>query len=194
MMTLGKQFYYGRTTTFATADAKGYPGLVDSVDSSLLIDATGNTANTGSSVFAVRWGAQDVRWVFGNNAPFQLPDPRIQLVADAADSTKFFTAYIQNWVLWGGVQVKSKFSVGQIKNLTAQVGKGLTDALLGTLLSKYPVGKGPNCFFATKRSIEQLRASRTATNPTGAPAPTPTDFEGIPIIPTDNILNTEAIV
>jgi hypothetical protein len=45
----------------------------------------------------------------------------------------------------------------------------------------------------TKRSQEQLRASRTATNATGAPAPIPTDAFGIPIGVTDGILNTEAL-
>jgi len=41
--------------------------------------------------------------------------------------------------------------------------------------------------------LKQLRDSRTATNVTGAPAPRPTEVEGIPIIVTDAIVNTEAV-
>jgi hypothetical protein len=190
MMGLCKQFYYGRG---ALADAKGHPGVIDFVDASLVVDATGTTDNVASSVYGVKWGPDNVRWVFGNGAPFQVPDPRIELVTDPADATKQFTAYVQNWVLWAGVQCKSKFSVGRIKKLTTDVGKGLTDALLAKLVALYPVGTVPDCFFATRRSIEQLRASRTATNATGAPAPTPTEYEGIPIVATDSLLNTETL-
>jgi hypothetical protein len=189
-MGLGAQFYYGRGTG---GDAKGHPGLIDAVDSSLVVDATGSTANTGSSLWGVKWGPQHVQWVFGNAAPFNVSDPTRQLVNDPNDSTKQFFAYVQGLLLWAGVQVKNKFSVSRIKNLTAQAGKGLTDALIGTLVSQYPAAHKPDCFFASPRSIEQLRASRTATSTSGKEADMPIDWQGIPIIPTDSILNTEAI-
>jgi hypothetical protein len=189
-MGLGAQFYYGRNTG---GDALGHPGLIDAVDTSLVIDATGTTANTGSSLWAVKWGPQHVQWVYGNNAAFKVSDPITQLVNDSSDSTKQFMAYVQNLLLWAGVQVKNKFSCGRIKNLTAQAGKGLTDALIGQLVAAYPAAHKPDCFFASPRSIEQLRASRTATTTTGKEADVPVDWQGIPIIPTDSILNTEAI-
>jgi hypothetical protein len=44
------------------------------------------------------------------------------------------------------------------------------------------------------RSLRQLRDSRTATNAVGAPAPTPTDVDGIPIYPTLGITDTEALL
>ena len=104
-----------------------------------------------------------------------------------------FSAYIQEMLAHVGVRVGNKYSVGRIKNVTAQAGKTLTDAMIGSLLSKFPVGYMPDALFMSRRSLEQLRASRTATNATGTEAPTPTEAHNVPIIPTDSILDTEAI-
>ncbi|MGC4004684.1 MAG: hypothetical protein QM811_16820 [Pirellulales bacterium] len=170
MQALGQQFYYGRTG----ADSKGFPGLNDSVDASMIIDATGSTASTGSSVWAVKFGPQNVQWVFGNGGSLDMQDPRKESVLDGSNAS--FTAYVQELLAYPGVQVLDKFSVGKIKNLTAQTGKGLTDSLLDDLVSAFPVGRPPDAIFATKRSLSQLRKSRTATNATGAEAPTPQGY------------------
>ena len=60
LMALAKQFYFGPNNG---GHAKGHPGLIDSVDSTMVVDATGSTANTGSSVWAVAFGPQKVQWV-----------------------------------------------------------------------------------------------------------------------------------
>jgi hypothetical protein len=187
MMALGKQFYYGRGTG---GHVKGHPGLIDAVDSSMVVDATGSTASTGSSVWGVSFGLQKVQWVLGMEGSLSITDPRIESIT--VNSLRF-SAYVQEMLAHVGVQVGNKFSIGRIKNLTAQGGKGLTDALLGSLVSKYPVGYSPDVLFCSRRSLEQLRAARTATNATGTEAPTPTDYQGIPLVPTDSILDTEAI-
>jgi hypothetical protein len=88
-----------------------------------------------------------------------------------------------------GLQQVGKFSVSRIKNVTAAA--TLDDDDFYTLLSQYPEGVQPDAFYLTNRSLEQLRASRTATNTTGEPAPIPTNVNGIPLIPTSGILNTE---
>lgn len=190
MMGLSKQFYYGRASG---GDAKGHPGLIDSVHADRVVDAGGTTAATASSVWGVKFGPQGVQWVWGNGASFDIDDPRIESVADAADATKKFTAYVQQWTAWAGVQVKSLDCVGRIRDITEDAGKGLTDGLLGKLFAKFPVGVVPDALFLSRRSLEQLRASRTATNETGREAPTPTEFQGVPLVPTDSILNTEAL-
>jgi hypothetical protein len=51
----------------------------------------------------------------------------------------------------------------------------------------------PDVIFSSKRSIEQLRKSRTATNATGAPAPTPTEVNGVPLVATESLLDTETL-
>jgi hypothetical protein len=44
-----------------------------------------------------------------------------------------------------------------------------------------------------RRSQFQLRASRTATNITGAPAPLVDNVAGVPVITTDAITHAEAV-
>lgn len=190
MLLLARQFYYGRASA-SGSDAKGHPGLVDSVDSSLVVDAAGTTPSTGSSVWAVKFGPRDVSWVFGENGTLSMSDVRTETLRDSGNLP--YTGYVQELLAYAGLQVGSKYSIGRIKNLTAEAGKGLTDARLGSLLSAFPAHVVPDAFFATRRSIEQLRASRTATTENGREVPWPVDFEGIPLVPTDAILNTEAI-
>ena len=194
LMTLGKQFYYGAgATNNGNGDAKGHPGLIDAVNSNQVVDAGGTTASTGSSCWAVKFGPMDVQWVLGGDGNLGVSDVRIESIVDPNASTKRYTAYVQELLSWVGLQVRSQNCIGRIKKLTADSGKGLTDARLGSLLATFPTGWRPDAFFCSRRSLEQLRASRTATNVTGAEAPTPTTFEGIPIIPTDSILNTESL-
>ena len=184
-MAVCKQMYYGRAN-----DAKGFQGLANFVDSGMVVDATGSTANGATSVWAVKWGLQDVSLCFGANGNLDLSDVRIGDAYDA--NNKRYTAYIQELASWVGLSVLSKWSVGRICNLTVQSGKGLTDTLLSQLLEKFP--EDPDCFIMTRQSRGQLQRSRTATNATGQEAPRPKDYEGIPIVVSESLVNTEAIV
>lgn len=188
MRLLGKQFYYGTGTG---GDSKGHPGLLGSVSSALTVDAGGTTANTGSSVWAVKWGEQHVIWVYGENGSLEMPTLRVGDVFDASNNR--FTAYIQDLFAYPGLQVGSTVSVGRIRKLTEDAGKGLTDNLIYDLLSKFPTGVVPDVLLMSRRSLRQLRQSRTATNQTGAPAPLPAEVEGIPIAITESILDTESL-
>src|SRR5690606_34902082 len=138
MQGLSSQFYYGD-------NAKGYPGLMQSSDATgMLVDAAGTTASTGSSVWLVRTGPRGVGWVWGANGTFAFNPVRQQRVLDPNDSTKTFLAYVSELLAYPGVQVLSTQSACRIKKLTADAGKGLTDALLAQALAKFPVGRGPN--------------------------------------------------
>lgn len=184
-----KQFYYGAGTN---GDAKGHPGLLQAYDATnMVVDAGGTTADTGSSLWAVKFGARDVQWVYGQSGQIALSDVDMRDVLD--DDGNAFTAYVQEILSWVGVQVGSVDSIARIKKLTADSGKGLTDDRVYELLSKFPTGKEPDVLFCSRRSLYQLRASRTATNPTGAPAPIPTEVANIPLVPTDAILDTESL-
>lgn len=189
-ITASRQLYYGRDVS-SGGDAKGHPGFIQAHDTNMVVDAGGSTAGTGSSVWAVKTGPQAVQWVVGNNGDMTVKDPIIQRVLDK--DGKPFDAYLQSMLARLGVMVGSRYSLGRIKKLTADSGKGLTDDLLGALLAKFPVGHKPDVFLMSRRSQEQLRASRTATNATGAPAPLPEDAFGIPIEVTDAISDTEAL-
>jgi hypothetical protein len=187
MMLLGKQFYYGR----GGSDSKGHPGLVDMIDAAMVEDAAGDSANQASSVYAVSFGPGKVQWVMGRSGQLDVSDVREESITD--EDGNRFTAYVQELLAYIGVQVGNKFSVARLKNITTQDTKTLNDSKLGKLLARYPVGYSPDAMFLSRRSLEQLRSSRTATNDTGREAPIPTDYMGIPLIPTDSILDTEAI-
>jgi len=190
MQHLAKVFYYGTNATYG--DAKGFPGLLDVYDSTnMVVDAGGTTDNVASSVWAVKFGPKDVTWVWGNEGQLEMDDPTTARVLDADGNP--YTAYVQELLAYPGLQVGSIYSVGRIKKLTTDNGKGLTDDLISQLLSKFPVGRKPDVLFMSRRSLQQLQASRTATNPTGAPAPFPQDAFGIPIAVTDAIVDTEPL-
>lgn len=185
---VAKQIYYGTGTG---GDAKGFPGLIQVVDSSLVVDATGTTADVASSVWAIKFGAQNAQLVVGLNGQLELSDVRLETIYDASNNP--LDGYVQSLLARIGLQVASKYSIGRIKKLTTDSGKGLTDSLLSQLWEKFPVGHKPDMFMLSRRSLGQLQRSRTATNATGAPAPMPTDWEGIPLQVTDSILDTEAL-
>jgi hypothetical protein len=190
MNTLGRQFYYGVNTTFG-GDAKGHPGLLAMHDTSMVVDAGGTTESTCSSVWAVKGGPQSVQFVYGMDGELALSELDEQRVLDSNNAP--YTAYVQELLARPGLQVANKYGVARIKKLTADANKGLTDLLLADLIAKFPIGYKPDFLFMSRRSLSQLKKSRTATNPSGLPAPTPTDYEGIPIVPTDSIVDTETL-
>jgi hypothetical protein len=194
MQGFGSQIYYGSGN-----NTSGFPGFIDVYDSTnMVVDAGGTTATTGSSVWFVRAGYQDVQLVWGAGGAMTFSAVQELPGLDPNDSTKELTWLYQNMLARPGLMVGSIFSLCRIKKLTADSGKGMTDALANQALAKFPVGKGPNLCFATQRSIQQWQASRTATNPTGQPAPWPIEVAGvdgqmIPILPTEALTNTESL-
>lgn len=184
---IGSQVWYG-----TASDAKGFPGATSVVDSSMVVDATGNTTAASSSVWAIKTGTQFVQLVFGNATTLSLdPTWYVQQVLDASNNP--YTAYVNGLTGHVGCQFVHKYALGRIKNLTAQSSKTNSDALISQLLAKFPVGIRPDYLFMGRRALQQLQASRTATTPTGAPAPIPQESFGIPIVVTDSLVDTEAI-
>lgn len=196
MQGLAAQFYYG---TGAGGNSAGFPGLIQAYDATnMVVDAGGTTANTGSSVWLVREGPKDVTWAWGLNGQITASPLRIESVVDASDASKYYDAYVQTFYGRPGLQVGSTRSVCRIKKLTADSGKGLTDALINQALAKFPAGLGPNVIFMSRRSAQQLQGSRTATSPTGQPAPWVNfilgmDGRQIPIHVTEAISDTESL-
>jgi hypothetical protein len=188
---MAANFYYGTTTTFG-GDASGFPGLLAAHDSTnMVVDASGTTESTCSSVWAVKFGPKDLAWIYGNNGQLALSELMVARVLDANSNP--YTAYVQEILAHPGLQVGNIRNLGRIKKLTADSGKGLTDSLLSQLLEKFQVAIQPDAFLMSRRSRGQLQRSRTATNPTGQPAPIPEEAFGIPILVTDAIKNTETL-
>ena len=175
----------------------GFNGLkqaVATLASDMMINATGTTVGGATSVYAIRTTPDEmgVAAVVGNDGEISVKETSTQLVADGSGNT--FNAYVTPVGGWMSVQIGGAKSIGRICNLTAEAGKGLTDARIASLLAKFPAGAGPTHLVMNRQSLSQLQAARTATNSTGAPAPFPTEAFGVPIVVTDAIENTEAIV
>ena len=196
MIELGSQVIYG-----TTADAKGFPGLQaihTAFNAGLVVDAGGTTGGTASSVYGINTDTQGVQLVFGAGTTFELGEWRIENVG----TSSVYPAHVANLTAWVGMQVGSKYSVGRLKDATADSGAGVTDAKLAELLSKYPVGYRPNYWLMNRRSAFQLQTSRSSSviysgvkSSSGAEvfAPLPSESNGIPIVITDSIANDEAL-
>lgn len=191
LQKIGSQVWYGTGTG---GDAKGFPGAVSVVDSAFVHDAAGTTANTGSSVYGVKLGDKFCSLIFGLGNVFSLGEWRKQFITRSSKELEAWKNALQGWI---GVQWVNKNALCRIKKLTEDSGKGLTDKIGATILSKLPVGMKPDYWFMSRRSLRQLQESRaTATNNDSNAVRypgLPTEMNGIPIIVTDSILDTEAL-
>lgn len=204
MRYIGRQIFYG-----TSYDSKGFVGLkaftpktATAGTSEIVVDATG-TGTAATSIYAVKFGIQDIHLVFGANQTLELSEFRDQQLTNSTTGNKFagrvaeLTAYI-------GMQRININSVGRILNVTADSGKTASDSLLSQLLEKFPVGFTPDAFFMSRRSHGQLARSRSVTifsalgvNPGPNSRTSPViatsvpDYNGIPIVVTDSILNTD---
>ncbi|MCJ7543968.1 MAG: hypothetical protein MUP47_05285 [Phycisphaerae bacterium] len=174
----------------------GFAGLADALvfGGAMVLDATGSTPATASSVYLIRTNAEgaDCVAIAGQDGNIIVGETVEQAIEDVTNGGRF-TGLYTSVLGWLGLQIGSAYSVARILNLTAQAGKGLTDDLLGEALALFPASRQPGLIVMNRRSREQLRKSRTATNPTGAPAPLPEEAFKVQIITTDAITNTEAI-
>lgn len=192
MAEVEQQIFYGTGN-----DAKGFVGFagqsnLNNIADAQVVNATGTTASTGSSVYLVRTGDADCQVLWGQSGMIEIGER--QIVERAGSVAGRFPAYYHPIVGWCGLKIGSVHSVVRIANLTEDSGKGLTDALLSRAMQIFPASRGPNYVVMNRRSLGQLQRSRTATNPTGAPAPFPQEAFGVPIVVTDQINSTETLL
>lgn len=175
--------------------SNGFASLSDELDAvadTTVISAGGTTADTGSSVYLIRSGFNDTQVAWGNEGVIEAKDTTI--VRTSGSSAGTYPSYYTAVTGYCGLIYGSSYSAGRIANITEDSGKGLTDALIAEALSKFPAGRGPNILAMNRRSLFQLQNSRTSTNATGTPAPFPQQAFGVPIIVTDQISSTEALI
>lgn len=200
MLHIGKQIFYG-----VSNDGLGFPGLkaFTPFSGSYTHTAVGTTANTASSIYFVKFGEAFCRLMIGRarngNGIFDLPDFQ-EGDMDGVNGKKM-RAYISELSSYIGMQIASPFSVLRIANVTADSTKTCSDALIAAAKQLMPANWTADVCFMSKRSRYQLQLARTPTNTTGQAGPkqgliaaVPThDADGVPIVVTDSILNTDAI-
>lgn len=183
-----------------------------------VVNAGGSTANTASSVYAVKYGERDAQIIYGGDGGGELyqlgevvdkvkvPDPakpNNQIVVKHQQFHAHLGLSVGGWSNQTADElVPTQYSVRRLKNLTAQVGFTCDDFKLEALVASMPYR--PDVLFMAPRSRRQLRLSRSPVqtvyvggvlpgNSSANLAPLPIDFDGIPIIETRHIKANEAI-
>lgn len=202
LFTLEKQVFNGTVG----GDASGFNGLADDANynqlaDALVVDAGGTAIGTGSSVWFIRSTPDDASMALVGAGDEGLSMDNINFVIGetfkaqiSGSNSKLMTALCRDIGGHLGIQVGSKYAAARIANLTADSGKGLTDSLLADALSLFPSADQPTHIVMSRRSLTQLQKSRTTYSPVGQPAPRPREYEGIPIVVTDSITNTETLL
>jgi hypothetical protein len=106
---------------------------------------------------------------------------------DGANSQKrnCFVQVIESWM---SLAMESTRAGARLVNINDGANK-LSDNLWSSLFERFDESNPPTHIVMNKRSRRQLQQSRTATSPTGAPAPWPEEWNGIPIISSKAITN-----
>ena len=191
-----KQVLYGTGN-----DASGFAGLLDDSQLDALADAMvynagGTTADTQTSVFLLRSGKDDCSFILGNDGNIVVEDEPtvIEKVVNPGTDNKTYPALYVPVNGYSGFQIGGAYSAARIANVhPTDADAQLTDDMIYEALALFPASRQPNIIAMNRAALKMLRASRTAVNVTGAPAPRPTEVEGIPIACTDQIVSTEAV-
>jgi hypothetical protein len=190
MANLEKQVIYG-----VGADAAGFAGLHDNAQLDAIADAmviaagtAGSSVGAQTSVYFLRSGKDDCSFILGNDGKFVVEDEPTIVRHPGADSG-FYPALFVPVTGWGGFQIGGAYSAARVCNIET----ALTDDDIADGLALFPASRMPNLIVMNRKARNLLRKSRTATNPTGQPAMLPNEFDGIPIIVTDQVLSTEAV-
>ena len=201
MRTLKQSFFQVESQIIngVNNDASGFVGLRDDTQLDALADTmviaaatAGTTADEQSSVYLIRMGDDDVSVVMGNDGQIVVDeDPVvIEKVVNPGTDNKTYPAYYTSVTGYVGFQIGGAYSAARICNIET----ALDDDDIYAALALFPAGRQPNLIVMNRPSLKLLRASRTAVNVTGAPAPRPTEVDGIPIIASDGVTQTEAVV
>lgn len=167
----------------------------------------GNTAGARPSIGSVDEPAGAPEVVA---PPFQMPPWFRQIVADPVTSANKSFAFVTNIRGWIGMAFGSNNSAFRVRNINANLGAStltFTDKLAAQLLALVPLhirNSGRLRWFLNRNTAFGLQTSRSFTSITNivpglagtlktgdAYAGLPTESQGIPIIITDSIVNTE---
>jgi hypothetical protein len=194
LIKLGAQTIYG-----TAAGTEGFNGLeaLTTALGAVVTDAGGTTAGTGSSVYIISAGSQGVQYVYGNNSPLELSPFREGDGVDAAGNR--FAAFVADLTARVGLQLVNKNAVARLKDFTDDAGKGVTDGKILDALRRMPLAARPTHILMSPRSAYQLAIARTITPNQKVEAGSglvkgfPVESNGLPIIVTNSILETETL-
>jgi len=202
---IGYQTYYG-----VSGDSAGFTGV-----RSQLAFTTAATTGTSTSAYLLWMDEKEgCRYDVGMDGMFAISAPFRQQIADPADSTKAFFAYVGNLKAWIGYNQMSNLSSYAVTGITSALQYWMKDDLGAQLIAQIPVARRSNLRWFMNRACESyLQRSRSTINvginpagttsgnlasyqsvgADGRPAfsPLPNQCVGYPITLTDSIQNNE---
>jgi len=203
-ITIGSQVWYG-----TKASANGFAGLSNAIVSGNVVDAGGAHGSDSTSAYLVYMddspvNPQGVHGLIGNGGRMTFSDTWLKqqgLISGSGATATYGTYFFNNFMSFMGLVVPRSEALWQISNIIPGT-NNLTDDLCAQLISKVPLAliadRSKWRWFLNPRAIYSLRKSRTSINyqpadgkGTPAFAPEPTEICGIPIVPTESIINTE---
>jgi hypothetical protein len=184
---------------FTNAKTTAFAGLLQFSDYNI-DNSTSQVVNAGGaggkSVWLLRWGLDAVSIIAGNEGRMDMiwsdDNPTIVRITDSGSNP--YSAYRVTLAGYFCLQVASTYDAVRICNLDGTSDDLLTDDLIADALSRFPAARPPNMIVMNRTSLKELQQGRTATNPTGAPAPFPNEAFGVPIVVTDALPTDEATV
>lgn len=192
------RFYYG------VADGIGFAGLADLIGPEMRVNAGGDTANKCTSAYLVWNATQGVHPIFGADGQITMDDEwRTQKITDSEG--KWYDAYVNGTCGWVGLNFSAE-AASRVANIDHD--HPLTDKLIAQAIKLHPRAKAPSYILLNRTAAFSLQESRSAvTGSTGGVrsgqktsagvevwAPSPTESNNVPIIVTDAIVDTEAVV
>lgn len=177
-------------------DANSFNGLsddaqLDAVADTMVEDAGGAAPNAQSSLWGIKTGSdqRDAMLISGQDGNIAIGETITQFIDGA---TGRFPVYATPIFAWLGMQIGGAFSVGRLANLDATA--TLDDDKISDFLSLFPGNRLPTFMVTNRTQLKHLQQSRTATSPSGAPAPFPTEAFGIPLITSEAVGSTDAVL
>lgn len=196
LASLEMGIFYGKNR-----DVSGTPGLNDTIGDYMTISATGdNSTRTygGASVWAVCLKEDMLHVVYGNSRTIAFgPRKEQDVPAPTPDGEPgVMPAYVWDFDFHAGFSQMDDFATGRIVNEGND--NPLSDKMLADLVNMFPTGHTPDVLVMTRSSRRRLQQQRAQTlgyvkkvSGSTAYADIPTDYEGIPIIVTDGLLDDE---
>lgn len=196
MCSLEQSFFYGKSLS-----QYGMPGLVDTIGDYMTLSAI-DSVNTsgiaqagGASVWAIIKDPKKLRLIFGNSKAISFGPVRRESVITGTGEE--FTALKQDIGVWVGLSQRDEYAVARLCNISDA--NPLTDAMLAKLLEVFPSGYTPTELIMNRHTRALLQQTRSTSmvypklkgGSQVAYAPLPTEYEGIPIVVTDALLNDE---
>lgn len=154
--------------------AAGFSGIDNIVTGATNVFSKGGTGSALSKVYAIN--KDQIKLLLGKGGEVRLGEIERRTITDTSGNP--YDVYHLDGGAWLGAYIVGT----QACKILERVGTTLTDNDFSTLIDAFAQGFTPDLFVASQRSISALRNSRTATNPTGAPAPYATEVFGIPLI------------